>query len=106
MPLHLSVDPTGRFAYVANASGSNVSCYRIDAATGALSPLAPATVSSGGSMPYFVAVDPTGKFAYAVNWGSFSVSSFTIDADTGALGNLKVLKGTSGDAPRAIAFAK
>src|SRR5258706_7872210 len=45
-PFSVAVDPTGKFAYVANDGSNNVSGYTIDAATGALttipgSPLPP-----------------------------------------------------------------
>lgn len=32
----MAVDPSGKFAYVANADSGNVSMYTIDASTGAL----------------------------------------------------------------------
>jgi 6-phosphogluconolactonase (cycloisomerase 2 family) len=35
-PISIAIDPSGKFAYVANFDSHNVSMYRIDAATGAL----------------------------------------------------------------------
>ncbi len=35
-PVSVAVDPSGKFAYVANADSNNVSMYTIDATTGAL----------------------------------------------------------------------
>jgi len=35
-PTSIAIDPSGKFAYVANAGSNNVSMYSIDAATGAL----------------------------------------------------------------------
>ena len=35
-PSSVAVDPSGKFAYVANADSGNVSMYTIDATTGAL----------------------------------------------------------------------
>jgi 6-phosphogluconolactonase len=46
-PFFITVDPTGRFAYVANDGSNDVSAYTIDARTGALSPMAAPTVAAG-----------------------------------------------------------
>jgi 6-phosphogluconolactonase (cycloisomerase 2 family) len=65
-----------RFAYVANLNTNNVSQYTIRA-DGGLTPMTPATVSTGSS-PYSVSVDPSGRFAYVANYGSNNISQFTI----------------------------
>src|SRR5437899_664637 len=59
-PLSVAVDPTSKFAYVANAS-NNVSGYTINATTGALTAI-PGSPFPAESGPSSVAVDPTGKF--------------------------------------------
>jgi 6-phosphogluconolactonase (cycloisomerase 2 family) len=38
-PVSIAVDPTGKFAYVANSGSNNLSMYSINGATGALTPL-------------------------------------------------------------------
>jgi len=86
-PVSVAVDPSGKFAYVANendtpGSAGNVSMYTINATTGALASIG--TISAG-TAPVSVAVDPAGKFAYVTNSGSNDVSMYTIDAATGAL---------------------
>jgi 6-phosphogluconolactonase (cycloisomerase 2 family) len=86
-PVSVAVDPSGKFAYVANFGSNNVSGYTIDPSTGALTPIA---ASSGnpfpaGSGPFSVAVDPSGTFAYVANNGSNNVSGYRIDPKTGAL---------------------
>src|SRR5260370_18843310 len=48
-PQSVIVDPSGRFAYVANNASSNVSMYTIDATTGVLTSIGPA-VAAGGSV--------------------------------------------------------
>ena len=78
-PQSVTVDPTGRFAYVANRQSADVSAYIIDAGTGALSEIAGSPFAGGIQL----FVDPSGKFAYVAT-GS-SVSAHTIDATTGAL---------------------
>jgi DNA-binding beta-propeller fold protein YncE len=63
-PTSITVDPSGRYAYVANFHDTTVSQYTIGP-TGALSPIATApTVTVGSISPLSVAVDPSGKFAY------------------------------------------
>jgi DNA-binding beta-propeller fold protein YncE len=49
-PTSVTVDPTGRYAYVVNAGDNNVSQYTIGAG-GALSAMTPATVGTG-AIPY------------------------------------------------------
>ena len=48
-------DPSGKFAYVANASSSNVSVYAIDASSGALTAVSGSPFAAG-SLPSAVAV--------------------------------------------------
>jgi DNA-binding beta-propeller fold protein YncE len=49
------VDPTGNFAYVANANSNNVSGYSIDPATGVLTAIGGSPFAAGSS-PLSVAV--------------------------------------------------
>jgi 6-phosphogluconolactonase (cycloisomerase 2 family) len=101
-PLSVAVDPTGKFAYVANfgggSSGSNgnVSAYSIGA-NGALTPIG---TFAAGANPDSVAVDPTGKFAYVANRGG-TVSAYTINQSTGALTAIGTF--TAGSNPEAVA---
>jgi DNA-binding beta-propeller fold protein YncE len=78
----VAVNPTGKFAYVANFNDNNVSAYSVGA-NGALTPVAGSPFAAGIN-PNSVAVNPTGKFAYAVNFRSNNVSAYSIGAD-GAL---------------------
>jgi 6-phosphogluconolactonase (cycloisomerase 2 family) len=89
----VTIDPFGKFAYVANEglydTDGSVSAYSIEPTTGAL------TSTSGGisgTSPGFccftaVAVHPSDKFAYVANGDSFprSVSMYTINGANGAL---------------------
>jgi YVTN family beta-propeller protein len=97
-PNSVVVDPTGKFAYVANSTSNDVSMYTINAATGALTSIGTVPAGSG---PNSVVVDPTGKFAYVTNFNSSDVSMYTINAATGGL----TLKGTivAGQNPSSIA---
>ena len=76
-PISVTVDPTGRFVYVANYSSNTVSQYSINQTTGQLAALSTATISAGTN-PYSVTVDPTGRFVYVTNYSSNTVSQYTI----------------------------
>jgi 6-phosphogluconolactonase (cycloisomerase 2 family) len=83
-PSSVSVDPSGRFAYVANSGSSNVSAYRINATTGALEAVTNSPFAAGLG-PSSVAVHPSGEFVYVANGSSASISAYRIDASNGAL---------------------
>lgn len=92
-PTSLAVDPSGKFAYVANegcpdAFAGNVSMYTIDSTSGTLTSAGP-PVTTGDFGADSVAVNPSGKFAYVANWGegntAGSVSMYTVNSTTGAL---------------------
>ncbi len=91
LPSSVVVDPSGKFAYVADGGGgsSGVSMYTINGTTGALSSIG--TIAAPGSIPNSVAVDPSGKFVYMANAANAtsatagSVSMYTINATTGTL---------------------
>lgn len=86
-PNSVAVDPTGKFAYVANSGTNNVSMYAINGTTGALTLIGRIDAGIG---PASVAVDPSGKFVYVANESNFdslvgNVSRYTIDSTSGAL---------------------
>jgi 6-phosphogluconolactonase len=104
-PASVAVDPSGRFAYVANAElfggvrgTGNVSMYTIDVTTGALTSIG--TIAAG-SNPVSVAVDASGKFAYVANLNSNDVSMYTIDVTTGALTSIGTI--AAGSNPVSVA---
>jgi 6-phosphogluconolactonase len=110
-PGSMTVDPSGRFVYVANPGDpwspdyGSVSMYSINATTGALT----YTGMLGGNCPGLcfpssVAVDPSGKFAYVASGGAdfpFNVEMYTIDATTGALASIGTI--AAGGYPQAVA---
>ena len=81
-PFSVTVDPTGKFAYVTNSGSNDVSMYTINATTGALTSIG--TIAAGTN-PGSVTVDPTGKFAYVTNFNDSDVSMYAINGATGAL---------------------
>jgi 6-phosphogluconolactonase (cycloisomerase 2 family) len=93
----LSIDPLGRFLYVAKAvspdgtpdgtsQSATVVSYILDPATGALSPGSSTVVANGASS---LAPDPTGKYLYVLYSGCCAfysnVLALTVDPSSGAL---------------------
>ena len=101
-PQSIAVDPTGKFAYVANAGCNGgatgyVSMYTINPTTGALAPIGP-PVTSLDYTAESVTIDPSGKFVYVANAGDDyssdgSVVSYTINATTEALTSTGAIMG-------------
>ena len=76
-PRSVAVDPSGKFAYVANYGTGNVSVFTIHPTTGALTNIG--TVAAGGGSAS-VTVDPSGKFVYVANEVSNTTSAYSINA--------------------------
>ena len=87
IPSSVTVDPLGRFAYVANSGDATVSAYSINTSTGALSAVAGSPFASG-QIPTSVTVDPSGRFAYVLNHNVGTVSAYSINSSTGALSEI------------------
>ncbi len=92
LPSSVVVDPSGKFAYVADGGGGSagVSMYTLNGTTGALTSIG--TIPEGGSSDS-VAVDPSGKFVYVANANATpgsagNVSMYTINTTTGALASI------------------
>ncbi len=90
----VTIDPAGKFAFVANAgddydSDGSVVSYTINATTGALTSTGAMIMGNcpGLCVPESVTLDPSGKFAYVPNGGGESngVAMYTINSTTGAL---------------------
>lgn len=91
--LDLAVHPSRRFLYVAAydslappGTAAGVLAYRIDAQTGALSPLG-AGMTAAGPNVFAIAIDPSGAHLYAAD-PSGTLRTLLIDADTGELSAL------------------
>lgn len=101
-PVAVAVDPTGKFAYVANRSDNSVSMFTIDPNTGGLTLNSSAANPSGtvatGSLPFRIKFDPSGKFVYVTDENS-AASIYMVNAD----GTLKSI-GATGVAGYSTAF--
>jgi 6-phosphogluconolactonase (cycloisomerase 2 family) len=107
-PVSVTVDPTGRFAYVANSNNAvgngSVSAYTINHSTGALSAVAGSPFAAGNNA-YSVAVDPSGKFVYVTNENSGvkgNISAYIINPSTGALSAMAGSPFASGNGPISV----
>ncbi|MGA8540287.1 MAG: beta-propeller fold lactonase family protein, partial [Terriglobales bacterium] len=78
-PYSLAVDPTGHFAYVANAGSGDVYSYSINSQTGELTQIGKPVAA--GTRPLSVVIDPWGQYVYTANTGSSNVSAFAINFD-------------------------
>jgi 6-phosphogluconolactonase (cycloisomerase 2 family) len=114
-PVSMAVDPTGKFAYVANQGCpgdfySNVSMYTIDPTDGTLTSAGP-RVTTGDYSADSVAVDPSGKFAYVANSGDYfdpeggSVSMYAINGTTGTLTPNGAISGCSSEGCTPVSLA-
>jgi 6-phosphogluconolactonase (cycloisomerase 2 family) len=98
-PFAVTVDPTGRFAYVANQTSNDVSMYSIDPKSGALTALG--TVPTTGTDPVSITIDTSGKFAYVANQIN-NVSVYAIDAGSGILSSTS--SAPAGSEPMSVAL--
>jgi 6-phosphogluconolactonase len=111
----LSVDPSSRFAFVADGGLPGVVlAYTIDHGTGALTAVAgsPFTAPMAAASAAVVAVDPSGNFLYVAGEGTpgptgsptASVSVFTIDTTSGSLSPLAEGPYATGPGPSTVAL--
>jgi 6-phosphogluconolactonase len=79
----IAVSHDGRFLYLSNRSDSTIDSYRIDAASGRLTPLQ--RIAAGGQNPWSFGIDPTGRWMLVTNETSSQVAVFKIDPRSGAV---------------------
>ena len=103
-PDSVTVDPSGRFAYVANYGGDTVSAFTINSSTGALRAVIGSPFAAG-KYPVLVTVDPSGQFAYVTNYYADSVLAYTINSSTGALSVVAGSPFAAGHNPWSVAVA-
>ena len=104
-PRHLSIHPTGRFAYVINEMNCTITAFNTDSDKGELreaqtiSTLPARQAMQGGFSGAEIDVHPSGKFLYASNRGHDSIAVFAIDQNTGRLTYVEN-QPTQGSTPR------
>ena len=97
-PAEIRVHPTGRFVYGSNRGHDSIAIFRVDEATGKLTPAG--QQPSGGKWPRNFTFDPTGGWMIVGNQNSDNVLIMKIDTESGALSRV----GQPFEAPAAICF--
>jgi 6-phosphogluconolactonase (cycloisomerase 2 family) len=87
----VTIDPAGKYLYVANSSDGTVSGFTITAGTGALTSVGSATATGAGHSGSTTAliVDPSSQYLYVANGDAGTISLLTIGA-----GGVLMLVGT------------
>lgn len=102
-PVSITVDPLGRFVFVANFTTQQIYAYAINSATGTLSAVPGSPIAVGGS-PRKLVADRNGAFLYAINQSANVVQVYAINQTTGALSEAPGSPYPTGKTPLAIAI--
>jgi 6-phosphogluconolactonase len=115
IPAHVIVDPSGKFALVANYIGANFSVFPISATNGGVAPASDVFAVSGhgpdtsrqeAPHPHQMLFDPAGQFVFGPDLGTDHVWSWTLSS-AGKLvpnTNLAAEQVASGSGPRHMSF--
>lgn len=79
----IHVHPSGRFLYASNRGHDSIATYRIDEASGQLTPIGHEPTQ--GKTPRNFGLDPAGAYLFAANQGSDSIVTFRVDPVSGGL---------------------
>ena len=79
-PMAVALSPNGSRLYVANSASTNLSQFKVDTSTGALTALT-SSAAGTGTNPESIVVDPDAKFIFVINERSNSITEFTINKD-------------------------
>lgn len=83
----INLDPSGKFAYVADLGIDAVKIYKVNPESGSFDPAeTPEVKVQPGAGPRHFDIHPSGKFAYVINELDSTVSVFHRDPVTGSLG--------------------
>jgi 6-phosphogluconolactonase len=88
----INLDPSNRFAYVADLGLDKVMVYRFDAGLGTLTPNSPpcAEVKPGAGPRHF-AFHPSGSFAYVINELDSTITAFRFNLKSGSLSTIETV---------------
>ncbi|MFL6300401.1 MAG: beta-propeller fold lactonase family protein [Terriglobales bacterium] len=79
LPFAVAIEPSGRFAYVANKGSFNVSSFAMNATTGAVTRIANETAT--GTAARDITIDPTGRFLYTADDSNGKITAFRINSN-------------------------
>jgi 6-phosphogluconolactonase len=100
-PAHVSLDPSGKWAFVANYTGGTASVLPL-AANGMLGAIADTKAS--GAMSHFAGTNPSGTHVFVPALGDDIVAQYALDANTGKLTANGVANVPANAGPRHLAF--
>jgi 6-phosphogluconolactonase (cycloisomerase 2 family) len=112
-PVHLALDPTGRYLVVSNHIGSSLAVLPVatDGSLGALTQLVPLTgpigphrIEQKQAKPHFNPFDPSGKFVVVPDKGLDRIFSFSFEGGVLAPAPAPVVVAREGSGPRHLAF--
>jgi 6-phosphogluconolactonase len=113
IPCYVSVDPTGRYALVANYGSGSIAAFPIEA-DGRLGAASDVVQRAGsgpharqeGPHPHFIAPDPTGAWVLVCDLGTDQVARYRLDTTTGRLlpSEAPAVAVAAGAGPRHLAF--
>jgi 6-phosphogluconolactonase len=88
----INLDPSNRYAYVADLGLDKVMIYRFDSGLGTLTPNNPpyAAVKAGAGPRHF-AFHPTGSFAYVINELDSTITAFRFNLKSGGLTSVQTI---------------
>ena len=94
----VTFDATGRFVFICDLGLDRIEAYRLDAASGKLSPVPAAGASvAPGSGPRHLAFGTSGQFAYVLNELTSTVTAFGYETATGRLTEIQTLSSVPAD---------
>lgn len=82
----LRIRPDGRFIYASERTSNTIAAFRVDGATGALTP---AGSFATETQPRGFSIDPRGRYLVAAGQKSHSATLYAIDQESGALKELQ-----------------
>jgi len=89
-PVALTIDPRGKYLYVANYSASTISAYAIDTQSGNPSASVGSASTATDTSPQCVTVEPAlGLYLYTANNLASDVSALKLNPSTGGLGGVQ-----------------
>jgi 6-phosphogluconolactonase len=106
-PRHMAFNANETYAYVINELKSEVSVFKHDKASGAMTKIQDVSSLpegfSGENAPSEILIDSADKYVYATNRGNDSIAVFAVDAPSGKLRQIQVIS-AEGKMPRGLAF--
>jgi len=98
-------DPSGKFLYVGNDASKNISAFKVDPTTGALTSVAgaPFTITGAGQNDSLTAaIDLSGNYLYVASYVGSNISAYAIDRSTGQLAPINGSPFPTGPTPNFI----